>query len=65
MTTVLTRETKLKGEDDDYIKNVVFKQILLSHLQVFIKYIKKIAHTLIPNLVTRNTKIILYYLYHN
>ncbi|XP_050908299.1 uncharacterized protein LOC127121917 [Lathyrus oleraceus] len=33
-TRVLTREGKLKGEDGDYIKNVVYKQILLSHPQV-------------------------------
>ncbi|XP_050909555.1 uncharacterized protein LOC127123378 [Lathyrus oleraceus] len=32
-TRVLTREGKLKGEDGDYIKNVVYKQILLSHPQ--------------------------------
>lgn len=63
-TRVLTREGKLKGEDGDYTKNVVYKQILLSHPQVFIKYIEKIAHTLIPILVTRHTKLILYYLYH-
>ncbi|XP_050919633.1 uncharacterized protein LOC127137192 [Lathyrus oleraceus] len=59
-TRVLTREGKLKGEDGDYTKNVVYKQILLSHPQVFIKYIEKIAHMLIPILVTRHTKLILY-----
>ncbi|XP_050897817.1 uncharacterized protein LOC127104689 [Lathyrus oleraceus] len=32
-TRVLTREGKLKGEDGDYTKNVVYKQILLSHPQ--------------------------------
>jgi ATP-dependent DNA helicase PIF1 len=64
-TRVLTREEKLNGEDGDYTKNIVFKQILLSHSKLFIKYIKKIAHTLILILVTRHTKIILYSLYHN
>lgn len=63
-TRVLTREGKLKGEDGDYTKNLVYKQILLSHPQVFIKYIEKIAHTLIPILVTRHAKFILYSLYH-
>ncbi|XP_050876132.1 uncharacterized protein LOC127079807 [Lathyrus oleraceus] len=33
-TRVLTREGKLKGEDGDYTKNVVYKQILLSHPQI-------------------------------
>ena len=57
-TRVLTREEKLKGENGESTKNVVYKQILLSHPQVFIKYIEKIAHTLIPILVTRHTKLI-------
>lgn len=41
-TRVLIGEGKLKGEDGDYTKNIVFKQILLSHPRVFIKYIKKL-----------------------
>ena len=62
---VLTREEKLKEEDGGYTKNVVYKQILLSHPQIFIKYIKKNYHTLILILITRHTKLILYSLYHN
>ncbi|XP_050897565.1 uncharacterized protein LOC127104425 [Lathyrus oleraceus] len=34
-TRVLTREGKLKGEDGESTKNVVYKQILLSHPQFF------------------------------
>ncbi|XP_058746222.1 uncharacterized protein LOC131619101 [Vicia villosa] len=33
-TKVLIREGKLQGEDGEYTKNVVFKQILLSHPQM-------------------------------
>ncbi|XP_050901031.1 uncharacterized protein LOC127107746 [Lathyrus oleraceus] len=34
-TRVLTRKGKLKGEDGGYTRNVVYKQILLSHPQFF------------------------------
>ncbi|CAK8537853.1 unnamed protein product [Lathyrus sativus] len=34
-TKVLSEKGKLEGEDGDYTKNVVFKQILLSHPQFF------------------------------